>query len=342
MNYIYAQTEQCKFWFDNSNIKNYSYNDDFTSWKTQPGKRIALLELQYLDEDTANFVKQCIEFGHLVLLFVPEFIDDDWCRQFDCPNVVLFLAGRLNWTPVHAKTADCMYFFWSTLDFYKTYPELLEYTRGSENKYFDVLLGRRKPHRSAIYQNIDLSKNIVRYFPHNEDADIRNYDATHGFSWPIDVLPKPNEKINFTVQEVIVNGVIVSLSQIIPREIYQQTHYTLVAETQNENGFSFFTEKIAKPILAKRLFLVASGQYYLRNLRDLGFQTFGDIIDESYDHEPNADRRIKMLLKQVDYLCTQDPQDILSRAHSILEHNYYVMTHVDWQGSIMKKIHELV
>jgi hypothetical protein len=134
----------------------------------------------------------------------------------------------------------------------------------------------------------------------------------------------------------------VSLSQIIPREIYQQTHYTLVAETQNENGFSFFTEKIAKPILAKRLFLVASGQYYLRNLRDLGFHTFGDIIDESYDHEPNADRRIKMLLKQVDYLCSQDPQDILSRAHSILEHNYYVMTHVDWQGSIMKKIHELM
>jgi hypothetical protein len=109
-----------------------------------------------------------------------------------------------------------------------------------------------------------------------------------------------------------------------------------------ENGFSFFTEKIAKPILAKRLFLVASGQYYLRNLRELGFHTFGDIIDESYDHEPNADRRIKMLLKQVDYLCTQDPQDILSRAHSILEHNYYVMTHVDWQGSIMKKIHELM
>jgi hypothetical protein len=340
MNYVYAQTEQCKFWFDNSKIENYTYIDDFTSWTTQPSKKIALLELQYLDEDVVNFTKQCIEMGDRVVLFVPEFIDDQWCRHFDYPNVILFLAGKLNWELKFAQKAECMYFFWSTCDFYRTYPEILQIPQ-RQHQYFDVLLGRRKPHRTKIYNNIDREKNFVTYFPSNADGDIRNY-TTENFVWPADVLPKPANEINFTVQEVLVDGVIVSLSQIVPRDIYSQTYYSLVAETQTENSFSFFTEKIVKPILARRLFIVASGQHYLQNLKNFGFKTFDTVIDESYDNEPDLDKRINLILAQVNYLSQQNPAKILEQITPIVEHNYQLMFARDWQQEMMTQIKNLM
>lgn len=339
MNYVYAQTEQCRFWFENSGVTNYTI-DDFETWQLRPGQKTALLELQYLDDDTAVFINQCIDSADQVLLFIPEFIDDTWCQRFDRPNVIFFLAGKLNWRPQFAQDLECMYFFWSTCDFYRTYPALLDIPQ-QQCRYFDVLLGRQKPHRTQIYNGIDHSKNIVTYFPSKDDADIRSYTSCN-FIWPTDVLPRPDNEINFTVQEVLVDGVIVSLSQIVPREIYSQTYYSLVAETENDNAFSFFTEKIVKPILAKRLFIVAAGQYYLHNLRKFGFKTFGNVIDESYDLEPDAGVRVKMVLEQVERLYLLDPQSVLEEITATVEHNHQVMLATDWQQRMMHQIKNLM
>ena len=46
-------------------------------------------------------------------------------------------------------------------------------------------------------------------------------------------------------------GKLVSLSQIIPVDIYNSTAYSVVCETNYDNHYSFYTEKIVKPIIAK-------------------------------------------------------------------------------------------
>jgi hypothetical protein len=155
--------------------------------------------------------------------------------------------------------------------------------------------------------------------------------------WP-KILDQYDTSVCFTAQEVTVQGVIVSLSQIIPHELYSQTQYTLVAETQTDNGWSFFTEKIAKPILARRLFLVVSGQHYLRNLRQLGFKTFEGIIDESYDNEPDLETRISMVLEQVKCLQQKDAQIIKSQIVDVTNHNFDVMMRSDWQKQLIKEL----
>jgi hypothetical protein len=104
-----------------------------------------------------------------------------------------------------------------------------------------------------------------------------------------------------------------SLSQVIPLSIYNQTAYSVVAETNYDNNYIFNTEKIVKPILARRLFLVVSGQHYLRNLRSLGFKTFDGIIDETYDTIADFEQRCTIDTRTNDrYLfdCPQDQQII--------------------------------
>ena len=100
----------------------------------------------------------------------------------------------------------------------------------------------------------------------------------------------------------------------------------------------FFTEKIVKPILAKRLFVVCSGQYYLRNLRKLGFRTFHDIIDESYDAEPNLTKRMGLLLCQINMLYQQDHVALQEQIKPIVEHNFSVMLGANWQKQMIDEI----
>jgi hypothetical protein len=174
----------------------------------------------------------------------------------------------------------------------------------------------------------------VRYFPSYVEGDIRQYTNTE-FEWPI--LP-PEDVVTMTAQEVTVGGTVVSLSQVIPHTIYNQTHYSLVAETCADNKFSFFTEKIVKPIIARRLFIVAAGQYYLRNLRALGFKTFNGIVDESYDNISDCNERMLAVIEQVSKLSKLDGNLINSAITGVIEHNYQHMMNFDWQVSMIKNL----
>ena len=68
-------------------------------------------------------------------------------------------------------------------------------------------------------------------------------------------------------------------------------------------------------------------QNYLANLRKLGFQTFGDIIDESYDTETDALIRWRRAWEQMQWLADQPQSEILEKIRPIVEHNFnHVMT----------------
>lgn len=235
-----------------------------------------------------------------------------------------------------AQTELHYYFFWSTVDLYHRRPKLLDLlTPGQPHQGFDVLLGRKKKHRDLVYSMIDHDNNLVTYF---SQGDPDNIACSNQFIWPESVLPRPTNPVTDTTDEIQVDGVIASLSQVIPTEIYNQTVYSLVCESQCDNGFSFFTEKIIKPMLARRIFLVVSGQHYLKNLRRLGFKTFEDIFDESYDEILRMEDRIKTVVNLVNYINQQNAQDLYNQAQTILDHNYDLVMNTDWQNTMCKAI----
>ena len=337
MYFVYLETDQARWWLEQARVE--CNIVDVDQWTTTPKQqRIAIVEVLNFDTDTQAKVEFAVNHAGLAVIIMQELVTDEWCRLYDQHNVVMFVGGMLNYKLAHARVQFCPYFLWSTADFYRTVTDILPRLDNSHATHsFDILLGRKKQYRDQIFNTINHDANIVRYFPSESDDDIRQY-SDNEFAWPTDVVPLPAEPVNFTVQEVVVDGTIVSLSQIVPVDIYNQTHYTLVPETLIDNQWSFFTEKLIKPILARRLFVVASGQHYLANLRTLGFQTFDDIVDESYDAEPDLVQRISLVCQEVSRVGDMDADVVKSKVANITDHNYQVLMHTDWQANMISQL----
>jgi hypothetical protein len=125
-----------------------------------------------------------------------------------------------------------------------------------------------------------------------------------------------------------------NLSTIVPLKVYNDSYYSVVAETNYSNLYNFYTEKIVKPIISGRLFVAIAGQHYLKNLRSLGLQTFSNVIDEGYDDVADNKQRWTMAMQQIEYLCLQDPVEIYNKIQPIIEHNRRVLLEKDWQAEV--------
>lgn len=144
------------------------------------------------------------------------------------------------------------------------------------------------------------------------------------------ILPK-DDPINYTPATPTSRyckarpNVLLDMGMDIPVKIFDASWYSIIAETKFISNELFITEKIGKRLLAKRIFVLFGARGCLKYLRSQGFQTFGSIIDESYDLVPNDRRRFDMAWEQVKLLSTLDPVEVYQRADAILEHNYNLL-----------------
>jgi hypothetical protein len=96
----------------------------------------------------------------------------------------------------------------------------------------------------------------------------------------------------------------------------------LVTETVATGRRHHLTEKTFKPIALGMPFIIVGTQGSLRYLRSYGFQTFGDLWDESYDDEPDDSKRIEKIAQVLKQLEHSDRQSIFESAQEIIEHNW--------------------
>ena len=71
-------------------------------------------------------------------------------------------------------------------------------------------------------------------------------------------------------------------------------------------------------------FLMVSTRYYLEYLHSLGFKTFGNIIDESYDLEHNIEKRFDMICAEIDRLAQLSPSEkksLVDKLYQVAEYN---------------------
>lgn len=204
---------------------------------------------------------------------------------------------------------------------------------------FDALLGQSKPHRDFVHKIITdfclQEKILVTYMNYHSDK------FKDDFVWESDIEEFDNS-VTRPTDEVVYCGQKIALARILPISVYNQTAYSIVAETGYNNQYSFFTEKTAKPILAQRLFIVFSGRKFLHNLRSLGFKTFDGIIDESYDLIYNNHDRWTAAFDQVQKLCEIDQQEIFDKIKPIVDHNYNHLMTTNWNNQMLIQIQEKI
>ena len=104
-------------------------------------------------------------------------------------------------------------------------------------------------------------------------------------------------------------------------EPYVDTYFSLVTETVFEYPYSFRTEKIWKPIAIGHPWIAVSSQGYYRDMRNLGFQTFSHVIDESFDLIEQNQDRLTRIIQIVEDLCRQDLASFLNECYNVCKYN---------------------
>lgn len=342
---VVLNSPTCKYHVDN--FKNLStkewsvYNDHSYFLNFNHKHNVAILHWPYpYTKDFDNLVNEVYEKCDRIFITITEVhqVAVNFMRAFDREKITFYISGYLTEPLQHATVKEFHDWFNTTVHFYKNYlPEIMNrfspYT--TKEKSFEILLGRKKPHRDAVYnfarQRLNYYDYEMRYF--NFTDALISEDAER---WAFEHRGlKHNNNLEWTVNHVEYYGHIMSLSQVIPIEIYNRTAYSVVAETNWDNDYSFFTEKTAKPIIGKRLFIMFAGKGYLQALRNMGFKTFDSIIDESYDNESDNIVRYQMACQQMHWLTKQDQQTILDQVKPIAEHNFNLIMSRDWYNEFI-------
>jgi hypothetical protein len=69
-------------------------------------------------------------------------------------------------------------------------------------------------------------------------------------------------------------------------------------------------------------FVVAANAGYYRDLKNAGFRTFGNLIDESFDMIDNAQDRADAVVAAVKDICYNGASSFLTAAREVCKYNY--------------------
>lgn len=114
----------------------------------------------------------------------------------------------------------------------------------------------------------------------------------------------------------------------IKPEQYIDTYFSVVTETVFEYPYSFRTEKIWKPIAMAHPWIAVANAGFYRDMHNLGFRSFGHLIDESFDSIHNCQHRIERLAQVIEDLCQQDLPAFLAAAQEVCKYNQQHLEHM--------------
>ncbi len=131
---------------------------------------------------------------------------------------------------------------------------------------------------------------------------------------------------------------------VMEPKYFTNAYCQIVLESQfdvDQSGGAFVTEKTFKPIKHGQLFFVAGGVNSLQVLRDLGYQVFDDILDNSYDTIANHTQRWERLRESIEAARPRLPE-LFKAAESQLKHNQrlFVANKADRLNNLIRRIHE--
>lgn len=343
-------------WFPRLNLQNYTVSHSFEEYRDSqdPVKIAFTMHRLHCDHDINCAAYQGFEdkinklsaISQLVFTFESELHNYHWQMWERChhDNVYWILPGQVN----DRDDINKNIIFWgdwfkTTAHVYKQLPNKLAELRPYALKphMFDALLGVTKPHRTfianAVKENKLENEFILTYGGNWKDNE---FYAKDYFVWEPDCVPVGD--IIGTADWVDYCGVRTGLSRVIPINVFNDTAYSVIAETDYDNTLSFFSEKTAKPLIARRLFIAFTGYKFLHNLRAQGFRTFDSIINESYDNILDDTERYTAAFEQVKRLCSMSQISVYNQINEIVEHNYKHIIETDWTTFAADRIKQVI
>lgn len=110
-------------------------------------------------------------------------------------------------------------------------------------------------------------------------------------------------------------------------DFYHEFDIELVAETYCLGDTFFPTEKTIRPISAGKSVVVYGPKHYLKRMRELGFQTYNNIWDESYDNFEGPERW-RAMKKTLEHIFSLDTMTLDVAVAGINAHNLSVLNNL--------------
>lgn len=132
-----------------------------------------------------------------------------------------------------------------------------------------------------------------------------------------------NAKYSFLEEGIALEGPVQNYDPLDPpfpqrhyeAEWYNKTNFTVVVETDIDLPGVFLTEKTFKPIMYGHPFIIYGQPGSLELLKSLGFKTFNNIFDESYDTITDTNERRQKIVEQIQKMPT-------AHCKEIVQHNF--------------------
>lgn len=191
---------------------------------------------------------------------------------------------------------------------------------------FDCLCGTRRKHRDYVMLSLLnsqlLDQGIATYRDVFFGGDIQFTPEDIKAEFPGLSVPWPYVSPNLNPAWEVKENMDNSVSSIVPWEIYNRTYYSILVETLGYGDTYLMAEKIGKCLHARRLFVHFGVADWLKQLREFGFETFGSVIDETYDSIKPDIQRWRTAFEQVVWLSKQNHSKLLQKVKPILDHNH--------------------
>lgn len=214
-------------------------------------------------------------------------------RNFDITNVEFWNTFWFNWG------SACL--LGSKIDYRIYEPDPTKFKHS-----FISLNNRRHIHRcifiDELAKNNLLDKGVVTWTNFLNENPNYNFKHFHG-------------------NQILLNDDFITKldSFLLPPE-WHESLFHVVTEATHEASFP--SEKTAIPILMKKPFIVFSCIHYHKMLTDLGFQLYDEVIDYSFDSEPDIELRAEKFMKNVVKIAELDKVETYNLLRPKILYNY--------------------
>lgn len=259
-----------------------------------------------------------------------------WCQNRGILPIHKATVFSYQWGEIKASKEIQNHIINENLNFYKRVKTFLCYNR------------KTKPHRSdllALFYKFNILSDSYFSMPEHcvesgilwktlyrlgvPDLDTVDAKRRESILKTVDVYQTDDLQALFPL---VIDGVskVSDMEKIINQSysVYDSTLISIVTESNFANNQIYHSEKTWKPIANKHPFILVGPAGSLENLKSLGYKTFSDFWDESYDLETNDVIRlfrITSLCKSINNWSSSKKKDFFYESMYITKYNYNLL-----------------
>ena len=209
-----------------------------------------------------------------------------------------------------------------------------EYICGPREKDFLCFQRRYNDQRLAFYIEMHRSNMLDKFYM---SMDASQPESGQSFESNMAHLANRRPELNITQQEIVnakhrlplildttnFSSYPMEETQFSTEHYYQNSLINIIQETYFYSPEIHLTEKTFKPIVFKQPFIMIGAKGSLQHLKDLGFKTFNDFWDESYDMQDDSQRMASIfkLINEISNWTQEQKIQLTKDVKSILEYN---------------------